>query len=255
MDKTCLRISHASHSFIKENPLFQDISFELQKGEILAILGPNGQGKSTLVSAIAGGLKLNQGEILAPSNIAFVPQSFQVSLDFSVLDIVLMGRCKEISFFSTPSKEDEEKTYEALRMLGIENLAKRIFNNLSGGQRQLVLLARAIASWSELIILDEPASALDLYNQDKILNVIAMLREKYDLSIVFTTHQPNHALSVADKTLMMMNDLSYKIGSNKEVLSKENLSKLYGLNIELLDIAWEDKLLQSATPIFSYQLK
>lgn len=255
MDKICLKVSNASHYFSKENLLFQNLSFEVKEGEILAILGPNGQGKSTLVSAIAGGLKLNQGEIFAPSNIAFVPQSFQVSLDFSVLDIVLMGRCKEISFFSSPSKQDEEKAYESLCMLGIENLAKRIFNNLSGGQRQLVLLARAIASWSELIILDEPASALDLHNQDKILNVIAMLRKKYNQSIIFTTHQPNHALAIADKTLMMMHDLSYKIGSNEEVMSKKNLSKLYGLNIELLDITWKEKLLQSATPIFSNQLK
>lgn len=254
MPKTILELNNVGHWFEETTYLFKQMNLSLQEGETLAILGPNGQGKSTLISAIVGSLKLKEGYVKAPKKIAFVPQDFQVSLDFSVLDIVLMGRSRDISFFSAPSKEDERKALEALSMLEIEHLANRSFNQLSGGQRQLVLLSRAIASWSDLIILDEPASALDLSNQDRILDVIAMLKQKYNLSVVFTTHQPNHAIAVADKTLMMMSDLSFEIGSNKEVLTKENLTKLYGINVELLDFDWNGNIVQSATPIFSRQL-
>lgn len=254
MPNPILELKEVGHWFEKNSYLFKQLSLNLEKGETLAILGANGQGKSTLISAIVGALELKEGLVNAPEKIAFVPQDFQIFLDFSVLDIVLMGRCREISLFATPSKDDEEKAHDALSLLGIETLINRSFNQLSGGQRQLVLLARAIASWSELIILDEPASALDLRNQDKILDMIAMLKQTYNLSVIFTTHQPNHALAVADKTLMMMSDLSFEIGSNKEVMTKENLSKLYGISVELLDINWEGSIVQSATPIFSRQL-
>lgn len=254
MSNSILQLKEVGHWFEKNVYLFKQLNLNFEKGETLAILGANGQGKSTLISAIVGALELKEGLVHAPEKIAFVPQDFQISLDFSVLDIVLMGRSREVSFFSTPSKEDEEIAHEALKLLGIQALTNRSFNQLSGGQRQLVLLARAIASWSELIILDEPASALDLLNQDKILDMIAMLKQQYNLSVIFTTHQPNHALAVADKTLMMMKDLSFKIGSNKEVITKENLSKLYGISVELLDINWDGNIVQSATPIFSNQL-
>jgi len=254
MPKQILELNKVGHWFEKGSYLFKDLCVSLDEGETLAILGPNGQGKSTLIAGIVGSLNLEEGSVKAPKKIAFVPQDFQVSLDFSVLDIVLMGRCRDISLFSAPSKEDENLAHEALNLLKIDYLALRSFNRLSGGQRQLVLLARAIASWSDLIILDEPASALDLANQDRILDVIAMLKKNYNLSVIFTTHQPNHALAVADKTLMMMGDLSFEIGTNKEVITKEHLSKLYGINVELLELDWNGTVVQSATPIFSGQL-
>jgi len=253
MSEPIVQLNNVGHWFKKDSFLFKQISLTLNKGETLAILGPNGQGKSTLLSSIIGELKLKEGKISVPKKIAFVPQYFQISLDFLVLDIVLMGRCRDVSLFSTPAKEDEKKAYEALELLHIENLSQQSFNHLSGGQRQLVLLARAIASWSDLIILDEPASALDLQNQNHILNTISMLKEKYKTSVIFTTHQPNHALAVADKTLMMMKDLSYKMGYNSDVINTENLSKLYGIDVELLNINHKEKTIKCATPIFTQQ--
>ena len=250
-----LSIKDAGFFYEEGKFLFRNLSFEIERGQILAILGLNGQGKSTLMSCMMGILGLKEGELSTQAKFGFLPQSFSVAFDYSVQDIVAMGRVRDISLFSKPSKRDVQICLDALESLEISHLKDKRFNSLSGGQKQLVLFARAIASKSEILFLDEPASALDIKNQDRVLSLIANLRSNSDASIVFTTHQPNHALAVADRTLILRNDLSYNYGASNEILTEAALSSLYGVQIKTAEFDIEGEQISSITQIFSAQVK
>lgn len=250
-----LSIKDAGFFYEEGKFLFRNLSFEIERGQILAILGLNGQGKSTLMSCMMGILDLKEGRLSTQAKFGFLPQSFSVAFDYSVQDIVAMGRVRNISLFSKPSKRDVQICLDALESLEISHLKNKRFNSLSGGQKQLVLFARAIASKSEILFLDEPASALDIKNQDRVLSLIVNLKQKSNASIVFTTHQPNHALAVADRTLILKDDLSYVYGLSAEVLNEENLNALYRVRMKTAEFDVAGKQIPSITQIFSAQVK
>ena len=250
-----LAIKDAGFFYEEGKFLFRNLSFEIERGQFLAILGLNGQGKSTLMSCMMGILDLKEGQLCTQAKFGFLPQSFSVAFDYSVQDIVAMGRVRDISLFSKPSKRDVQICLDALESLEISHLKNKRFNSLSGGQKQLVLFARAIASKSKILFLDEPASALDIKNQDRVLSLIANLRSNSDASIVFTTHQPNHALAVADRTLILKDDLSYVFGLSAEVLNEENLNALYRVRMKTAEFNIDDKQIPSITQIFSTQVR
>ena len=254
-ESSLLSIKDAGFFYEEGKFLFRNLSFEIGRGQILAILGLNGQGKSTLMSCMMGILGLKEGQLSTQANFGFLPQSFSVAFDYSVQDIVAMGRVRDISLFSKPSKRDVQICLDALESLEISHLKNKRFNSLSGGQKQLVLFARAIASKSEILFLDEPASALDIKNQDRVLSLIVNLKQKSSASIVFTTHQPNHALAVADRTLILKDDLSYVYGLSAEVLNEENLNALYRVRMKTAKFDIEGEQIPSITQIFSAQVK
>ncbi|MBP3223681.1 MAG: ABC transporter ATP-binding protein [Campylobacter sp.] len=247
--KNLVEINSGEFWYERGKILFSGLNFTVKKGEILAILGLNGQGKSTLLNCLMKILPLRAGSVSLNSTFSYLPQNFALNFDFNVLDIVIMGRVREISLFSKPSPNDAKIALEALESLGIANLAQQSFNSLSGGQKQLVLFARCIASKSEILFLDEPLSALDLKNQDKVLTLIFELKKRFDLSVIFTTHQPSHALAISDKTLILQSDLSYSFGESNEILSEQNLTKLYEIEIKRLNFA----KFSAITQIFSAQ--
>ena len=250
-----LAIKDAGFFYEEGKFLFRNLSLEIEHGQILAILGLNGQGKSTLMSCMMGILDLKEGQLSTQAKFGFLPQSFSVAFDYSVQDIVAMGRVRDISLFSKPSKRDVQICLDALESLEISHLKNKRFNSLSGGQKQLVLFARAIASKSEILFLDEPASALDIKNQDRVLSLIVNLKQKSSASIVFTTHQPNHALAVADRTLILKDDLSYVYGRSAEVLNEENLNALYRVRMKTAKFDVEGEQIPSITQIFSAQVR
>nr|WP_314179705.1 ABC transporter ATP-binding protein [uncultured Campylobacter sp.] len=250
-----LSIKDAGFFYEEGKFLFRNLSFEIKRGQILAILGLNGQGKSTLMSCMMWILSLKEGRLCTQAKFGFLPQSFSVAFDYSVQDIVAMGRVRDISLFSKPSKRDVQICLDALESLEISHLKNKRFNSLSGGQKQLVLFARAIASKSEILFLDEPASALDIKNQDRVLSLIVNLKQKSSASIVFTTHQPNHALAVADRTLILKDDLSYVYGPSAEVLNEENLNALYRVRMKTAEFDVEGEQVPSITQIFSAQAR
>ena len=176
--------------------VFRRHSFAVGPGDVWAVLGPNGRGKTTLLKCLLGLLQPAEGAVCVSTRPAHVPQQHRLAFDYTVLDVVLMGRARHIGTFSGPSAEDLEAAREALGRVGMHAFADRWLSQLSGGERQLVMIARALASESDILILDEPASSLDLSNQKRILALLTDLAAQ-GLSIVFTTHDPHHAVVAA----------------------------------------------------------
>lgn len=215
--------------------ILSNYSLRLERGRILAVLGANGVGKTTLINTLIGIIKPKSGRLSIGGQVGFVPQLFEVPFAYSALDVALMGRARHLGLFGTPRGKDYEIVRHYLHMLGIDHLEPQAFNSLSGGQRQLVMIAQALASECELLVLDEPCAALDYKNQDKVLGLLAHLREMHGMTIVFSTHMPQHAVEIASDVLLMTSGSRYVCGPTAEALSAENLTDLYDLPIARAD--------------------
>lgn len=215
-------------------PLFAPLTLACRPGEIWAVLGANGRGKSTLLDTLTGVLPPLGGEMQCEGGVALVPQSFRPAFRWRVSDVVLMGRARHVDLFAQPDEEDARRVEQALAQLGIAALAEDDFGALSGGQQQLVLIARALVSASQNILLDEPCSALDLGNQQVVLQLIGDLAHRQARTVLFTTHDPNHALQVASHTLLLLPEGRWLAGETADVLSETHLRQAYGLPVRLI---------------------
>ena len=249
-DRIKLRIEGASQTYDGERWQFRNLDFHLRAGEITAVLGPNGRGKSTLLRVLAGLLKPTSGKVHLSQNVGFVPQEFSGAFPYSVLDVVLMGRARHIALFQTPRRIDIEQAMEALRATGMAEYASRSIDALSGGERQLVLIARALAGENEVLLLDEPASALDLRNQDIVLNLLGELADREALAIAFTTHQPNHAVAIADRVLLMLPEARMILGAVDDAMTETNLEALYGITVPGTTFGFGEREERAFTPLF-----
>ncbi len=230
--------------------IFKNYSFSLERGKALAILGPNGRGKTTLLRCLLGTASPESGTLALEGSIGYVPQHAPVSfLSYSVLDMVLMGRIRHMGFFASPGKRDFSKAREALEKLGMGSFEERPFLELSGGERQLVLIARALASECSLLLLDEPTSALDFRNEKMLLHAMQRMK-KEGLTLVFTTHAPHQAIHVADRALLMFSPEEYLFGSVEEALSNEHLQHLYGTDIRKIHIREQGLDLRTIIPVY-----
>ena len=229
-------------------PVFEDVSFSLKKGEIMCILGPNGAGKSTLIKCIAGILKSAAGSIflqgkdtasLGAKGIArctgYVPQKNEVVFPFTVLDFVVMGRAPHLSMFASPGTEDIELAKESLIKVGISDLAQRPVASLSGGQSQMVLIARALVQKPSLLLLDEPTSHLDFGNQILVLQTVQKLAS-LGMSIVMNTLMPDHAFLVGNRAAALTEGRLVAIGEVETVVTSKMMSSLYGVNVAVREI-------------------
>jgi iron complex transport system ATP-binding protein len=233
--------------------VFQNYTASVTKGSIFAVLGPNGRGKTTLLELLLGALKPTAGCLSVNGHFAFVPQLFQVSFDYSVLDMVLMGRAKKIGLFSQPTQVDEDAALAALDRFGIAGFAPRPFHELSGGERQLVVFARAMVAEADILILDEPTSTLDLKNQSIVLDWIARLSRTDGLTIILTTHHPHHALAVADDVLLMMGERAFVCGRTTDVLTEDNLTELYDVPLRRVTFEHDGRVVETIAPVPPYR--
>ncbi|WP_373239578.1 ABC transporter ATP-binding protein [Kluyvera ascorbata] len=232
-----------------KTPLFAPLSLHCEPGDVWAILGANGRGKSTLLDTITSVLPTLAGDITVTGGVGIVPQSFRPAFAWRVREVVLMGRARHIALFAQPQEEDEQQVMAALALLNITTLADTLFSNLSGGQQQLVMIARALVSASQNILLDEPCSALDLGNQQTVLQLISDLAHVQSRTVMFTTHDPTHALQVASHTLLLLPDSQWLAGPTAEVVSEANLQRAYGVTVRKLLL--EDYPAAVVTPLFS----
>ncbi|WP_156723618.1 ABC transporter ATP-binding protein [Streptomyces apocyni] len=213
--------------------LFRGVSHRLTPGGILTVLGPNGRGKTTLLRCMVGLATPTEGRIRADGAIGFVPQSHRTPFAYTALDMVLMGRARHLRPLATPGRRDTERAHAALERVGLDHLAHRDYPQLSGGERQLVLIARAIASESPVLVLDEPASALDLRNQGRVLHLLRGLADE-GRSIVLTTHHPDHAMEIADTAMLMFGGTDVRVGPADALLTDHTVGALYGVRAHAL---------------------
>ncbi|PXV93434.1 iron complex transport system ATP-binding protein [Lachnotalea glycerini] len=247
-----ISVEHLNFSYC-DRPVLEDVSFRAVCGEVVCIIGPNGVGKSTLFRCILGIInnysgiaKINEIEIktLKPKQlarlIAYIPQSHTPAFHYSVLDMTLMGTTAQMSAFATPRKQEIIVAEEALKILDIYHLRDRDFTKMSGGERQLVLIARALAQQAKVLIMDEPTANLDYGNQILVLEQVKHLTSK-GYTIIQSTHQPEQALYYADYVIALKDGRVYAAGKPHDVMDEELIFNLYGVRVKIQSL-FDDKI-------------
>lgn len=257
-----IQVSSGTFSYNSSKSLLLDIYFNVNTGEILSILGPNGVGKTTLIKCILGFLKWNEGETKIEGvdiremgssalwqKVSYVPQAKKPVFSYRVRDMVLLGRSPYLGNFSMPGKKDREIAEEAMELAGISHLADKDCGKLSGGELQLVLIARALAARPKYLILDEPESGLDFRNQLIVLDLIEKLCRERELTVIINTHYPDHALRISDKVLLLFGDGIYQFGRTDQILTDEHMRSLFGVDIALWRKSVNGKEYSSVIPL------
>ena len=239
-----ITVKQAAFSYDGRNELFSDLSFSLAAGEILTILGRNGIGKTTFLRCLLGILPWTHGECLVGGKrpdpavvsdvIGYVPQGHAPAFPYTVFEMVMMGRARRIGLFRTPTAADRARVADLLDLVGILPLADRAATALSGGQLQMVYIARALAVEPKLIILDEPEAHLDFHNQMIVLRLLKKLSTEQHMTIVMNTHSPENALKISDKSLLMRR-AEHLFGPTESLLIEKNLCRFYDVDCRVTE--------------------
>lgn len=241
-----LRVQDLAFAFHHERPVLQDVSFEVAANEVVYVLGPNGCGKSTLFNCLSGVYAPQAGQVLLDGadlihmaarrrarHIGLVPQNHAAAFAYSARDIVLMGRAPHLGLFETPGRADFAAADAALAAVGLSHLAERPFNELSGGERRLVTIARGLAQQSDVLLLDEPDAYLDPKNQHLVQEtIVALARQGH--AFLISSHSPNNALLYADRVILLKDGHVAADGPPDAVLTAETLSAAYGTAMEIV---------------------
>lgn len=234
-----LKVEGLSFYYHRDKEILKDVSFHLNEHDILCLLGPNGTGKTTMLRCILSLNKIKKGTIELDGvdftkisvreraeMIAYVPQATTMAFSYNSFEIVLMGRVAHLATGSRPTAKDKAIAYEVIERLGITYLIHKDFNQMSGGEKQMVLVARALAQQSKILVMDEPTANLDYSNQVKMLQVIKNLAEE-GYSIIMASHFPNHAFLACNKVALMRDGVIMAQGYPEDIVTSENLTELY----------------------------
>jgi iron complex transport system ATP-binding protein len=229
-----------------EKPVLDALDLHIDPGTVTVLLGPNGAGKTTLLNLVLGWLKPSAGEVCFQGRnlqsysrrelgqkMALVPQLEHIAFEFTVLDYVLLGRTPYLRPLDMPTVKDMEIAGQALKQTGIHRLAQRAVTSLSGGERQLVLLARSLAQQPELLLLDEPSSHLDLANKARLIKILKTLNAQ-DVSILLSTHEPEVASALATHLVLVRDGQVLAAGPFDALFTSAHLGALYGLPVEVI---------------------
>lgn len=239
-----LTTKNLSFTYRKQSVL-KDINLAINSGQILTILGPNGVGKSTLLSCLVSQLPITKQTIFlegkdltslrrqeVAKRIAFMPQKYQITNSLTVMDFITTARVAYLKFYQIPTKKDDALAETVLKSLNIFSLRNRFVNTLSGGQMQLVALAKALIQEPKLLILDEPLAALDFGYQQLILKKLKSLAQQ-GMAIIMTTHTPNHALFLNNQVGLLYPNQQFVTGNCEKVMTTTNLEQLYHCRLKV----------------------
>jgi iron complex transport system ATP-binding protein len=245
---TFIRVENVTYSYFQK-PVLKKVNLTVNRGEVLSLLGPNGSGKTTLLKMILGFYRPETGQVLLEGRpifelpprelarrIAYVPQVHRLTFSYRVMDVVLMGRISSKPFFFRYSAKDRAIAARALEQLSIGHLKDRSYTEISGGERQLTLIARALAQGADTFVLDEPVNGLDYGNQIRLLKKIADLAEE-GYTFIQTSHFPEHAIWISDRVLMLQEGQVIADGNAEDVITPRNLYRLYNTPIRVVEAA------------------
>jgi iron complex transport system ATP-binding protein len=239
-------VENLSFSYEPKRPVLKNVSFTAQSGQLLAVLGPNGVGKTTLFRCMLGLSRNYQGHCLIDGEdvhdfsaatlarrIAYIPQSHYPAFNFNVFDMVLMGTTAKMGIFSSPGPAQHRQAEEAIEHMGLARLRNRGYGQISGGERQLALVARALAQNARILIMDEPTANLDYGNRLRVLvKIRALTREGY--TIIQSTHSPEDAFRYSDAVLALEDGQVIAYGVPDQVLDAVLVERLYGVKVKIL---------------------
>ncbi len=266
MVKPVIELSKVSAGY-GDRSVLKDVSFDVMDREIVCLLGPNGSGKTTILDCITGFRKFSSGEIKYKGEIAekytagdrarlmaSIPQHQNYTFPFSVFDMVCMGRAHSVALFRSPGRKETEIVDKVLKITGLESFRNRYFTELSGGEAQLVMVARALVQESEVFIMDEPTSHLDFRNELMVLEMIAGCVGKLDKTVVMATHFPNHLFYFMNyglkvKVVMIKEGEVIVEGDAMDVLNEANLSHLYGVECVIGKSCIDNRMLKFLLPV------
>ena len=256
-----LRIENGNFAYKSGPQILKDINIEVGPGEILAVLGPNGAGKTTLLRCMMDMLHWQSGRSLLDGEdirsipasklwrrMAYVPQARSAAVSYTAFQTVLLGRSSRIGAFSAPSAEDMKIAESVMERLGISHLADKACYAISGGELQMVLIARAMAAEPEILVLDEPESNLDFKNQLIVLDAMTALAAE-GVACIFNTHYPAHALQRAGKALMLSKDGRSIFGDTTSVVTEENIRHAFGVDALIGEVETPHNIMKNVVAV------
>lgn len=228
-------------------PILNGVTIEARPGEVTVLLGPNGSGKTTLLLCLSAQLRPQSGTIMLGGHqleglprrrlaqlVATVPQEHHPVFPYTVRELILLGRVSRVGYWAQPGSRDQELVQDILELLGIKSLADKPYTRISGGERQLVLIARCLAQEPQVLLLDEPTSHLDFKNQVVILELVRDLARQRQFTVLLTLHDPNLALLFADRVVLLAGGQVVAQGTPGEVVQPAAMAQLYGMEVEML---------------------
>ncbi|MBN1222955.1 MAG: ABC transporter ATP-binding protein [Candidatus Aminicenantes bacterium] len=257
-----VEVKNAAFSYDSKSYIFENTTFSVNRGQILSILGPNGCGKTTMLKCIDGLFQLNRGGISIEGKnikamkrneigkkIGYVAQKQDMTFPFTVLEMVVMGRAPHLNVFYSPSEKDIRIAKEIIESLDLSHLEDRPYTNISGGQAQLALIARALCADPDVLLLDEPTSHLDFKNQRIILKVLDRLCREKGITVIMATHFPDHALAISSRALLMNHGKAAIVGDTANVITEGNLRDVFEIDVRILTYKASKNLGKTVVPL------
>ena len=257
-----LEVENGCFGYPKQEEILTDINIKLEEGHILSVLGPNGIGKTTLLKCMIGLMPWSRGRSLLTGKdirtlkskeiwnmISYIPQTHGFSFSYTGLEMVMLGPSSHLGLFSQPGHREIEMAEAMMEKVGITRLADKDCNRMSGGELQMVLIARALINEPKLIILDEPETGLDFHNQILVLNMVEKLAHEENIGAIMNTHYPTNAMSIADEALMMNRKGDRFYGPTGDILNESNISKSFDVNVVVDEIMYQNRTIRSVVPV------